>query len=174
MAITLDGTNGIDSPDFNMSGVGVTYPLVSGTITLVSGTSTLITGIPSWVKRITVMYKGVTLSAGVHLIQIGSGSVSTTGYTCAASGVGASSVATSSVTNGFQFGNTNSAANGIFTLTLVDTNTWTGFGAFQAGTQTNFSTGISPTLVGALDRINITSSTGLATLSAGSVNIMYE
>jgi hypothetical protein len=48
-----------------------------------SGTSKDFTGIPAWVKRVTVMFSGVSWSTtGPFLrIQIGSGSVEITGYT---------------------------------------------------------------------------------------------
>jgi len=46
-----------------------------------SGTSIDFTSIPSWVKRVTVMFNGVSTSGANNLlIQIGAGSVETTGY----------------------------------------------------------------------------------------------
>ena len=66
---------------------GLTSPLggsviVSGTSQAsTSGTSIDFTSIPSWVKRVTVMFNGVSSNgASQKLIQIGSGSVTTTGY----------------------------------------------------------------------------------------------
>ena len=47
-----------------------------------SGTSIDFTSIPSWVKRITLMFNGVsTNGTSNYQIQIGSGSVTTSGYT---------------------------------------------------------------------------------------------
>jgi len=65
---------------------GTTYTptdkIVSGTAATVSGTSVDFTGIPSWVKRITVMFIGVSTSGTSNiLVQLGdSGGVETTGY----------------------------------------------------------------------------------------------
>ena len=68
-----------------------------------SATSTSVdfTGIPSWVKRVTVMFDGVSTNGASNcLVQIGAGSVTTSGYistgnayTNAVNTVGASSTA---------------------------------------------------------------------------------
>ena len=54
---------------------GTLYPIVSGTSQAsTSGTSITFTSIPSWVKRITVMFNGVSTSGtSSWLVQIGSG-----------------------------------------------------------------------------------------------------
>jgi hypothetical protein len=59
---------------------GVNSSIVSGTtVASTSGTSIDFTSIPSWVKRVTVMFNGVSLNGAINpLIQIGSGSVTTT------------------------------------------------------------------------------------------------
>ena len=86
MAITLDGSLGIDLPGNNSD-----YQLGSSTNgteqNSTSGTSIDFTNIPSWVKRITLMFNGVSTSGtSNYLIQIGdSGGVATTGYTAASS-----------------------------------------------------------------------------------------
>ena len=69
---------------------GLSTNIVSGTVNAggtnpfpaSSGpTSVVFTGIPSWVKRITVMFNGFSTSGtNFPLIQLGSGSVQTTGY----------------------------------------------------------------------------------------------
>jgi hypothetical protein len=47
-----------------------------------SGTSINFTDIPSWVKRITVMFNGVSTSGtSIRQAQLGAGSVTTSGYT---------------------------------------------------------------------------------------------
>ena len=46
-----------------------------------SGTSIDFTGLPDWVKRITVMFSGVsTNGTSNYIIQIGAGSITSTGY----------------------------------------------------------------------------------------------
>jgi hypothetical protein len=101
MAITLDGTNGITTPDLessgpvigttgtfsgNVSGVagtfsgavqvsGVTtnlYPLVSETAKSATGATVQFTSIPSWVKRITVMFNEISTNGSSNVqIQLG-------------------------------------------------------------------------------------------------------
>lgn len=73
------------------TGVGV---LTSDTaVASTSGASIDFTSIPSWVKRITVMLGGVsTNGASATIIQVGAGSFTTSGYSCAcASGINAAS-----------------------------------------------------------------------------------
>jgi len=63
---------------YPLAGAGAVAPLVSGTAqNSTSGTSIDFTGIPSWVKRITVMFNGISTSSSSAeiYVQIGSGSV---------------------------------------------------------------------------------------------------
>jgi hypothetical protein len=63
---------------------GTLAPIVSGTVsTTTGGTSVDFTSIPSWVKRITLVMRGVSLSSTANfLVQIGTGGTATTsGYT---------------------------------------------------------------------------------------------
>jgi hypothetical protein len=128
MAVVIDGTSGISSPDYEVDGVtGQIYSLVSGTAVTASGTSVDFTGIPSWVKRITVMFSGVSTSGSSNYqVQIGSGSVTTSGYACGFTYV-SSGAATANATSGFVVANPSSAAvvfSGILTIALVSSNTW--------------------------------------------------
>ena len=140
-----------------------------------SGTSIDFTSIPSWVKRITVMFSGVSGSGTSNfMIQVGSGSVTTTGYLGQVS-EGSSNVYFSS---GFVLRVTNIAANtsnGIVILSLLNANTWTEFG--NISTSATNSIGVSAgsiALSGALDRVRITTVNGTDTFDAGSINILYE
>jgi len=75
MTITLDGSN------LNTVGVINSKTAVAST----SGTSIDFTSIPSGVKRITVMFNGVSTSGTSNTqVQIGSGSVETSGYSSSA------------------------------------------------------------------------------------------
>lgn len=175
----IAGTTTLNLP--TISGpVGV---LVSGTaVASTSGTSIDFTGIPAGVRRITVMFSGVSTS-GTSLIQaqIGSGSFTTTGYL---GGYGSVSLTTANTTGGANFttgcmvGGAVAAAtyNGTVTITNVSNNVWVFQGSSCAGTtgvvMYNSASGI--TLGGVLDRIRITTVNGTDTFDAGSINILYE
>ena len=157
--------------------------ITSGTaVASTSGTSINFTDIPSWVKRITVMLNGVSTSGtSLWQIQIGAGSVDTTGYKSA---VGAQNVAGSALglgtyTTGFVFAVVVTAAQtsqGIVTLVTLGSNIWLSNGIVNNIDSTayqNTSSG-GNTLSGTLDRIRITTVNGSDTFDAGSINILYE
>jgi hypothetical protein len=155
--------------------------ITSGTaVASTSGTSIDFTGIPSWVKRITVMVSGVSTSGTSNpLIQIGSGSVSSTGYVSASGRTNsASNTAMATSTAGFII--LNSAATdvirGAVVLTLLTSNTWVASGVLTDSVSLISMTvgGTSPALGGALDRVRITTVNGTDTFDAGSINILYE
>jgi len=139
-----------------------------------SGTSITFTSIPSWVKRITVMFSGVTISSTSPLIiQIGSGSVTTTGYFSQ----GANGATNANYTAGFGTSDngTTSAKYGTAVLSLLSANTWTFSSALaEVSAKIGIGAGTSPNLSGALDRVVITTVGGTNTFTAGSINIMYE
>jgi hypothetical protein len=155
---------------------------ISGTITSstavasTSGTSIDFTSIPSWVKRITVMFNGVSTSGtSAQQVQLGdSGGVETSGYT----GVVGTRGGETFYTAGFivNRGNTaSSTASGLLVLTLVSGNIWVGSGtnAANASDAPSFFGG-TKTLSSTLDRVRITTVNGTDTFDAGSVNILYE
>lgn len=169
MTIAVDGT---------ITGNKGNLQLISGTaVASTSGTSIDFTGIPSWVKRITVMFSGVsTNGSSIPQIQIGSGSVTTTGYT---SNCWVSNISNSTSTSGLIISGASAAGysyNGIYTLTLLNasSNLWAGSVAMGVNTQGSSVGGGNITLSGALDRVRITTVNGTDTFDAGSVNIMYE
>jgi hypothetical protein len=171
MAITLNGSAGVTTTS------GAVYDgIQSATAVTASGTSVDFTGIPSWVKRITVMLNGVSTNSTSNLfIQIGSGSIATTGYVAAALQAGAS-YATS--TSGIPLTGTNSAASfyyGTIVLTNINLNTWTSIGTLWNSLGVlNWSSAGTPNLSGALDQIRVTTVNGTDTFDAGSINILYE
>jgi hypothetical protein len=140
-----------------------------------SGTSIDFTGIPSWVKRITVMFNGVSTNGTSNpLIQLGSGSPTTSGYV--ATGAVASVAGNTAYTAGFgvSSGLAANTIDGSFVFTNQATSTWVGNGVFTlAGTNTATSAG-RINLSGTLDRIRITTVNGTDTFDAGSINILYE
>ena len=144
-----------------------------------SGTSIDFTSIPSWVKRITVMFTGVSTSGtSNYLIQAGSGSVTTSGYLGTVSNVAnASNPGTNNFTGGFLI-NTASAANvchGALTICLLTGNTYIASGVFAHSSTANvFSLAGTIALSGVLDRVRITTVNGTDTFDAGTINIQYE
>lgn len=181
MAVVIDGTNGISSPDYEVDGVtGQIYPLVSGTAVTASGTAVNFTGIPSWAKRITVMLSGVsTNGTSEYLIQLGdSGGIENTGYTSQASAVGGSS-ATSSSTAGFNLLGVAASAAGLYSGIAVITalgggNSFVASGTIARSAASTAFFGGSKTLSDTLTQVRITTVNGTDAFDAGTINIIYE
>jgi hypothetical protein len=156
--------------------------IISGTAVSASGTSVDFTSIPSWVKRITVMFSGVsTNGTSPPQIQIGSGSVTTTGYLGANAVSSSGGIATVNFTTGFGIGlNTSNWAAaqtvyGAITLSLQTGNTWVASGSVGASNAANiYFTASAITLSGTLDRVRITTVNGTDQFDAGTINIMWE
>ena len=161
-----------------ISGATITGSTISGgNLTLAtaqnttSGSAVNFTDIPSWVKRITVMFNGVSANAasGDLLIQIGTSSgIETTGY-LAVSDASAFTTAFGIRTQFASF-----AVKGAMTITTMGSNIWvmTSNTYLDTGTTVRNGSGIK-TLSGTLDRLRV-SVGGTDTFDAGSVNIMYE
>jgi hypothetical protein len=187
MAITLDGTAGITASgslttsSSLTTGTGAVYNglQASTAVATTSGTSITFSSIPSWVKRITVMFQGVSTSGtSLMQIQIGAGSVTTSGYANNYSFLGASTVSTSAATSGFIVAQSSSAAqieSGFVALCLLGSNNWVESGnvAETGGARICVSAG-SIALGGTLDRVVLTTVNGTDTFDAGSINILYE
>jgi hypothetical protein len=149
-----------------------------------SGTSIDFTGIPSWVKRITVMFNGVSTNGTSRVqVQLGTSSgTTTTGYLVNSSSIGAGGTVSTDAgaTSGFtatttQQTSANNALAGNIFISLFGSNIWIGSGVISSGSVggTNYLSG-SVTLSGTLDRIRITTVNGTDQFDAGSINIMYE
>lgn len=141
-----------------------------------SGTSIDFTGIPSWAKRITIIFNGVSTNGTAwKLIQIGSGSIQTTGYTSTGSSISAAPASTNAST-GFliQSISATDTISGIITLTNISGNLWICNHSAKSSGNTTCVGGGDITLAGALDRLRITTTNGTDTFDAGSINIMYE
>ena len=153
--------------------------ITSGTaVASTSGTSIDFTSLPSWIKRLTVMFNGVSTSGtSNHLLQIGSGSVQTSGYVSLTT-LSLTAAYTGTSTAGMISFSDNAvyAKHGAFVFTSFGSNIWTMTGTVINTTTTawgSYSAG-SVTLSGALDRVRITTVNGTDTFDAGSINIMYE
>jgi len=163
----------------NGSTYAATQKIVQGTaVASTSGTSIDFTSIPSWVKRVTVMFNGVSTSgSSFGLVQLGTSSgVTATGYTGSNAFSGASSTGANSTT-GFGFGNNGASFtfSGHMIIANVSGNIWV---ASFSGGSTNTSLacmgGGNVTLSAVLDRVRITTINGTDTFDAGSINILYE
>jgi hypothetical protein len=146
-----------------------------------SGTSIDFTGIPSWVKRVTVMFNGVsTNGSSVVQVQLGTSSgVTASGYLSAA-WAGGSSNAGSTSTTGFAAMYAQAAAStmmGHLVITNISGNSFIASGAVgYQPTTANIVTACAGnvTLSSTLDRVRITTVNGTDTFDAGSINILYE
>jgi hypothetical protein len=191
MAIVLNGaTSGNVTINANaISGTSViTLPVGTGTFPLMtlstavattSGTSIDFISIPSWVKKITVMFNGVsTNGSSAVIVQIGSGSIETTGYTATNNLItNGGGVNGASYTSGFgsQYYGATCSRVGHYIITLLGSNTWISTNSLSDATaiQTSHGSGLKTT-AGVLDRIRITTVNGTDTFDAGSVNILME
>jgi hypothetical protein len=153
---------------------GTLAPIVSGTAVTASSTSVDFTGIPSWVKRITVMFDGVSTNGSSAVqIQIGSGSVTTSGY----SSLFYINANVSTVTSGFSISGYTGAADarkGVITISLLTGNTYLCNGQVSQTTAIVGHLLGSVALGGALDRVRITTVNGTDTFDAGTINILFE
>lgn len=160
---------------------GVNSNIVAGTAQTAPPTTPQyfdFTGIPTWVKRITVMFNGVSGSGTSNfLIQIGSGSITSSGYVSSAVQTVVTNTTVTS-TAGFIVTGAVAAAqtySGITIFTNISGNNWILLGTInQNSGALNYSGGNSPALSGALDRVRITTVNGTDTFDAGSINILYE
>lgn len=159
---------------------GTLAPIVSGTAVTASSTSVDFTGIPSWVKRITVMFSAVSTNGTSNIqVQLGAGSVATSGYLSNGSRIQGSSATTLGAnTAGFTMASINAAADAQYGLAVfcnISGNIWVSNGILYA---TNYlavqhSAG-QVSLGGTLDRVRITTVNGTDTFDAGTLNILYE
>lgn len=143
-----------------------------------SGTAITFTGIPSWVKKVTMILSGVSLTGSDNfLVQIGSGSLTTSGYSNVTGYAGAStgSITSSSGILIVSGGNAGDATWGQISFYSIGSNTWVASGGTTSGTAINYFSvpGGAVSLSGALDRISITRSIS-DSFDAGTINIFYQ
>jgi hypothetical protein len=159
----------------------LTQPLTQSTAQAsTSGTSIDFTGIPSWVKRITVMFNGVSTNGTSNKqIQLGdSGGFETTGYLGASVQLtDAASVNAATITTGFGIRSALAAdtINGAVVITNLTSNTWVAQGALTDSSRgAGYLVGGAKALSDVLTQVRITTVNGTDAFDAGSINILYE
>jgi hypothetical protein len=180
--ITLDAPAVAGSTTQSLVAVsGTLAPIVTGTsqtAPFAVNTYADFIGIPSWVKRITVMFSGVgTNGTSGFLVQIGAGSIDTSGYISASFQTSSSTQLLSTAGFAVFNNNANDATSGPLVLTLFGNNIWQASGVLFKDSSTDYLviSGGSKTLSSTLDRVRITTVNGTDTFDTGSiVNILYE
>jgi hypothetical protein len=175
MPVTINGSAGVTTNS------GAVYNSIqSDTAKTATGTSVDFTSIPSWVKRITVMFNGVSTNGTSNwLFQLGdSGGIESTGYISVGVNIG-SATASTNYTAGFGLFVTSAThvMQGFVTICNLTGNEWTANGSFAgsgAGASFIYTTSGGKTLSATLDRVRITTVNGTDTFDAGSINILYE
>ena len=163
--------------DANVTPTKLSQPFTSGTaVASTGGTSIDFTSIPSWVKRVTIVFNGVsTNGASPYLVQLGdSGGVEITGYSGAAGTRGGDTFNST----GFLLNRgTSSAVNGggLATICTLGSNIWAISGTWASASTDapQFFAGFK-TLSDTLTQVRITTVNGTDTFDAGSINILYE
>lgn len=167
--ITVSGATG--AVTVNSTGVTLTLATTQNTT---SGTFIDFTSIPSTVKKITIMLNNVsTNGSSSPIIQVGAGSITSTGYTggMTYSGGGAAN------STGFYISASSASDSryAMYTLVTMGSNVWCFAGVmYIAGPGIPAQSSGIVTLGGALDRVRLTTVGGTDTFDLGSINIMYE
>ena len=179
IVLNTDGTTTVPT----LSSTTITGTTIQGTIkqgtsvASTSGTSIDFTGIPSWVKRITVMLKGVSTNGSSNLlVQLGtSGGVATSNYISTSTIQTGGTVASS--TAGFIVTANNGSGeilSGIILISLFAADDWVSSATLKSSTSAlRYSAGESA-LGATLTQVRITTVNGTDTFDAGSVNILFE
>jgi hypothetical protein len=150
-------------------------------VTLTTQATIDFTNLPSWVKRITIMFAGVSTNGTDSVLTLlGTGATptyATSGYSSAATYFLASTIGTNTLTTGFLTAfpaSTSTMLGGHVNLTNVSGNTWTFSCAMGDGAATRTTLGGGYITLGAVltaVRISLTASN---TFDAGTINILYE
>jgi hypothetical protein len=158
-----------------------TPSITIGTPQTASGTSIDFTGIPAGVKRITVMFRGVsTTGSSPYLVQIGdSGGIETTGYESGSIGTDNASGSTGGGSSaGFIISRVGASdtVSGHMVITLLDASAFAWVSSEVTKNQPGITTAGAgdKALSATLDRIRITTVNGTDSFDAGTINILYE
>lgn len=166
--------------DANVTPAKLSQPLTLRTaVATTSGTSVDFTSIPSWVKRITVLFNGVsTTGTSIPQLQLGAGSVENTGYAASAQfyyiGNGVQTLTTGQPLDSAGNSSASVLRSGSISITLLSSNTWVFSGNIVSEGGLVISCAGRKALSGTLDRLRLTTVNGTDTFDAGSINILYE
>ena len=149
-----------------------------------SGTAIDFTAIPAGVKRVTVMFSGVSTSGNSAIVaQLGtSGGFVTSGYAGSSTNQNGGGTSYGSTTVGLGVDSSGAGALsaavtrvGKLELVNVSGNTWvsTSIIGYTNAANVEYSAS-SVTLTGTLERLRVTTVNGTDTFDAGSINILYE
>lgn len=162
----------------NVTPAKLSQPFTAATaVASTSGTSIDFTGIPSWVKRITIMFNGVSVSGTAAILVQGgnSGGIVSSGYNSTSNHLSQINTTNGgSSTSGFIFWSNlgTYVHSGIITLTNLSGSTWVSSHSAKSATVL-VVTGGGDGSISNLDRVRITT-TSTDTFDAGSINILYE
>ena len=186
MPVRLNSSGGgsvtLDVPS-TASAFNLTLPAANGNLGInlataqnsTSGTFIDFTGIPAGVRRVTIMFSGISTNGSSNLqIQLGAGSFTTSGYASAAHQF---SNANASSTTGLLFTAANSAAAltfGTMVISTLGSNIWTEMFGSAVASGSGTAGGGGVTLSGTLDRVRITTVNGTDLFDAGSINVAWE
>lgn len=177
------------APYSGLTGVPANIAAVAGTdsiqkmslvtaVASTSGTAVDFTGIPSWAKKLTISFNGVsTNGSSAVTVQVGAGSIDTTGY-AGSSGYTGSSSAAGLMTNGFATETASGPSvirHGQCVLTHMGGNLWA-FSSVQGRSDSAYMHigGGTKSLSGVLDRLRITATNLTDTFDAGSISLLVE
>jgi hypothetical protein len=173
--VQLDGSAKLPALD----GSQLTSLVRAGTAVSASGAAIDFTGIPSWVRKISVVFTGLSTNGTSPIgVQIGdAGGIETTSYGCDMT-VATNVVAVADVTTYFPLTTTIASTtvhSGVLDLFLLTGNTWVGkcLSNRTDASVIYIGSGVK-TLSATLDRLRITTSGGSDTFDAGTVNILYQ
>ena len=164
---------------FPVSGQSVGYKLATEQAST-SGVAIDFTSIPAGVKRITIMFNGVsTNGTSIIIVQLGdAGGFETTGYSGSAATYSAATISNFSI--GFMLHPSHAATSvyhGTMTLSLEDSsdNTWVETSSVGLSNAAAGGHGAgSKALSGTLTQVRITMVNGTDAFDAGAINISYE
>lgn len=181
MTIVLNGTTGIEFPTSNtpsFTNYQGSVVVASTAVASTSGTAIDFTALPSWIKKITIIFRGTSLSATANLlVQLGTGSTTytTSGYISTGNAATGGGNSINSSTTGFNMvvGTAARITSGHMVITNITGNNWVSSHAAKSDTGTVLCGAGDVSLGALLTAVRITS-TSTDTFDAGSINIFYE
>lgn len=183
MTLLVSGTTGVNLvTDGSITPIKLSQPMTLMTaVNTTSGTLIDFTGIPSWVKRVTMIFNGVsTNGTSIIQLQLGtSGGVVGTGYAYTVQGFNGSGTLTGSITTGAvlfnsSLGSISNLIIGTVVCTLISGTTWVINHTVSVNANAAAIGGGNITLGAPLTTMRLTTTSGTDIFDAGSVNVMYE